>query len=225
MGDLADRLWYERAHWQAYPTAALAGVDEAGRGPLAGPVIAAALVMTPAAAEAGFAGPLHLLTDSKQLTAARREAFYDLLTTTPEIWIGVGWSHVAEIDERNILNATHLAMRRALLALPKLPDHALVDGLPVKGLPCESTAIVKGDAKSLLIAGASVIAKVLRDRRMQELDALYPGYLFSHNKGYGTNEHMLALLRLGPCPEHRRSFRPVQDALQTLPGLSLTGAS
>ena len=224
MAKWADRLWYERAHWQEYPAAALAGVDEAGRGPLAGPVVAAALLMTPAAAETGFAGPLRLLTDSKQLTSARREAFYELLIHTPDTWIGVGWSEATEIDERNILNATHLAMRRALLALPQRPEHALVDGLPVKGLPCESTAIVQGDAKSLLIAGASVIAKVLRDRRMQELDALYPGYLFSRNKGYGTNDHMLALLRLGPCPEHRRSFRPVQDALQTLPGLSLTGA-
>ena len=126
---------------------------------------------------------------------------------------------MAEIDELNILGATHLAMRRALLALPLLPDHALVDGLPVKGLPCDSTAIVQGDARSLLIAGASVIAKVLRDRRMRELDLLYPGYHFSRNKGYGTHEHVLALLRLGHCPEHRRSFRPVQDALQTLPGL------
>lgn len=219
MGEWADRLFYERAHWQAHPAAALAGVDEAGRGPLAGPVVAAALVMTPAAAEAGFAGPLRLLTDSKQLTAARREAFYELLTRATDTWIGVGWSEAAEIDERNILNATHLAMRRALLALPQQPEHALVDGLPVKGLPCESTAIVKGDAKSLLIAGASVIAKVLRDRRMLELDQRYPGYQFSRNKGYGTNEHMLALLRLGPCLEHRRSFRPVQDALQLFPGL------
>jgi len=199
-------------------------VDEAGRGPLAGPVVAAALVMTPAAAEAGFAGPLRDLNDSKQLTAARREAFYDALTHTPDAWIGVGWCDVAEIDDLNILCATHLAMRRALLDLPQLPDHALVDGLPVKGLPCDSTAIVKGDAKSLLIAGASVVAKVLRDRRMRELDQRYPGYHFGQNKGYGTHDHTLALLRLGPCPEHRRSFRPVQDALQALPGLANTEA-
>ena len=212
-----DRLLYERAHWQEHPASALAGVDEAGRGPLAGPVVAAALVMKPAAAEAGFSGPLRDLTDSKQLTPARRESFYDALTRTPDAWIGVGWCEAAEIDDLNILCATHLAMRRALLALPRLPDHALVDGLPVKGLPCESTAIVKGDAKSMLIAGASVVAKVLRDRRMQELDRLYPGYHFAKNKGYGTNDHMRALLHQGPCAEHRRSFRPVQDALQMLP--------
>jgi len=210
----AERLAFERAHWRVHPAAALAGVDEAGRGPLAGPVVAAALLMTPAAAEAGFAGTLCELTDSKQLTAARREAFYDLLTHMPEAWIGVGWCEASEIDELNILCATHLAMRRALLNLTRPPDHALIDGLPVKGLPCESTAIVKGDAKSLLIAGASVVAKVLRDRRMREIDQLYPGYRFSQHKGYGTNAHARALLRLGPCPEHRRSFRPVQDALQ-----------
>ena len=220
MDGFVDRLSFERAYWQQHAAATLAGVDEAGRGPLAGPVVAAALLMPPAAAEAGFAGPLRDLTDSKQLSAARRETFYDVLRGLPETFIGVGWCEVAEIDERNILNATHLAMRRALLALPQLPDHTLVDGLPVKGLPCDSTAIVKGDLKSLLIAGASVVAKVLRDRRMQELDRQYPGYHFGQNKGYGTNDHMLALLRLGPCPEHRRSFRPVQDALQALPGLT-----
>jgi ribonuclease HII len=215
----ADRLSYERAHWLAQPAATLAGVDEAGRGPLAGPVVAAALSMTPAAATAAFAGPLRDLTDSKQLSPARRERFYDLLTSLPDVWIGVGWCEAAEIDDLNILVATHRAMRRAVLALPRPPDHVLVDGLPVKGLPCTSTAIVQGDAKSLLIAGASVIAKVLRDRRMQELDQRYPGYEFASHKGYGTNAHMRALFRLGPCPEHRRSFRPVQDALQALPGL------
>ena len=177
--------------------------------------------MTPASAEAGFGGPLRDLTDSKQLTPSRRETFYDLLTHTAESWIGVGWCEVDEIDDLNILGATHLAMRRALLALPRLPDHALIDGLPVKGLPCASTAIVQGDAKSLLIAGASVVAKVLRDRRMRELDRLYPDYRFIQNKGYGTHDHILALTRLGPCPEHRRSFRPVRDALQALPGLAI----
>jgi ribonuclease HII len=196
-------------------------VDEAGRGPLAGPVVAAALVLSAEAAEAGFAGPLRDLTDSKQLTAARRDAFFAALSAMPGCRIGVGWCSAAEIDEHNILCATHLAMRRALLALPAPPAHALVDGLPVKGLPCESTAIVQGDARSLLVAGASVVAKVLRDRRMQELDRLYPGYGLDRNKGYGTNEHIRALLRLGPTPEHRRSFRPVQDALQTLPGMWL----
>jgi ribonuclease HII len=219
MDEWADRLSYEREYWLAHPAAALAGVDEAGRGPLAGPVVAAALWMTPTAATAGFTGALRDLTDSKQLSAARREAYYELLTAMPDAWIGVGWCEAAEIDELNILCATHLAMRRAVLALPQLPDHLLVDGLPVKGLPCAATAIVQGDAKSLLIAGASVVAKVLRDRRMQALDQRYPGYEFARNKGYGTNAHMRALFHQGPCPEHRRSFRPVQDAVQLLPGL------
>ena len=212
-------LAHERDYWRAHPGALLAGVDEAGRGPLAGPVTAAAVAMTPAAAEVYYAGPLRDLTDSKQLTAARRTAFHAFLAAAADVWIGVAWVEAAEIDEINILCATHLAMRRALLALPRLPDHALVDGLPVSGLPCGSTAIVQGDAKSLLVAAASVVAKVLRDRRMEELDRLYPGYHFARNKGYGTNDHVLALLRRGPCPEHRRSFRPVQDALQSLPGL------
>jgi ribonuclease HII len=219
MRESVDRLSFERAYWDGHPGHSLAGVDEAGRGPLAGPVVAAALTMPRKLAEDGFAGPLRDLTDSKQLTAARREAYYEVLTHTPGIAIGVGWCEAAEIDARNILRATHLAMQRALLALPHLPDHTLVDGLPVPGLPCASTAIVQGDARSLLIAGASVVAKVLRDRRMQELDRLYPGYHFAQNKGYGTHEHTLALLRLGACPEHRRSFRPVQDAVEGLPGL------
>ena len=219
MDDCGDRLSFERAFWREHPSAALAGVDEAGRGPLAGPVIAAALMMPPEVAEAGLAGDLRDLTDSKQLRASRRESFYEQLTSMPEVCMGVGWCSAAEIDDLNILCATHLAMRRAVQSLSKRPDHVLVDGLPVKGLPCDSTAIVKGDAKSLLIAGASVVAKVLRDRRMQELDQQYPGYGFGRHKGYGTHDHVCALLHLGPCPEHRRSFRPVQDALQMLPGM------
>jgi len=129
-----------------------------------------------------------------------------------------GWCSAREIDELNILAATHLAMRRALEALPALPALALVDGLPVKGLPCPSTAIVQGDAKSLLIAAASVVAKVTRDRYMLALHERYPLYGFDVNKGYGVNEHMAALFRHGSCPEHRHTFRPVQDADQKLPG-------
>jgi hypothetical protein len=119
----------------------------------------------------------------------------------------------------NILGATHLAMRRAVAALPLRADHVFVDGLPVAGFPCPSTAIIQGDAKSFLIAAASVVAKVLRDRHMEELAARYPQYGFASNKGYGVREHIAALFRHGPCPQHRRSFRPVQDALQFLPGL------
>lgn len=210
----------ERPWWRAFPGGVLAGVDEAGRGPLAGPVYAAAVALSPSAAERIYAGPLAGLTDSKQLSPARREAFYDIFSHTRELRIGVGRCSAAEIDELNILYATHLAMRRAVEALPVRADHVFVDGLPVKGLPCPSTAIIKGDAKSLLVAAASVVAKVLRDRYMIDLDARFPHYGFAANKGYGVQGHVAALFRYGPCPEHRRSFRPVQDALQFLPGLS-----
>jgi ribonuclease HII len=125
---------------------------------------------------------------------------------------------VSEIDGLNILRATHLAMARALESLSHLPDFALVDGLPVPGLPCRSQAIVRGDSRSLSIAAASIIAKVSRDRMMLELDSQYPGYEFARHKGYGTQIHMEALLKLGPCPAHRRSFRPVQEALRLRAG-------
>ena len=210
----------EHAFWRAGPGRLLAGVDEAGRGPLAGPVTAAAVTMPAELAEHEYAGALRGLTDSKQLSAARRAAFYACLRTQAGIGIGVGWADPAEIDELNILQATHLAMWRALQALPCLPDHALIDGLPVPGLPCPSTAIVQGDARSLLIAAASVVAKVLRDSHMDDLGRRYPVYGFERHRGYGTHEHVTALFRHGPCPEHRRSFRPVQDALQALPGLT-----
>jgi len=208
----------ERAWWRAFPDGLLAGVDEAGRGPLAGPVVAAAVAMAPAAAECFYAGPLAGLTDSKQLTPARRAAFFDFLSRAADTWLGVGWCSAAEIDDLNILCATHLAMGRALAALPLRPDHAFVDGLPVKGLPCPSTAIIGGDGKSLLVAAASVVAKVLRDRHMEELGTRHPEYGFASNKGYGAAGHIAALLRHGPCPEHRRSFRPVRDALQVQRG-------
>jgi len=170
--------------------------------------------MPPEVAEAGFLDAWEGLTDSKQLTAALRERFCSDLTAHVGVRIGVGWVSAAEVDELNVLYATYRAMARAVGALDILPDHALVDGLPVQGLPCSSTAIVRGDSRSLLIAAASVVAKVHRDRYMAELDHLYPGYGFAENKGYGTASHMEALLRMGPCPEHRRSFRPVAESLQ-----------
>jgi ribonuclease HII len=207
-------LAFERSYWRQHPGSGLAGVDEVGRGPLAGPVFAAAVLIPAEAAERYYRGPLRELTDSKRLSASRRDDFFAFLRGAADIRIGVGSSSVAEIDEADILAATHLAMRRAVLALPPpLPEHLLVDGLPVPGLPCSSTAIVRGDARSLLIAAASVVAKVMRDRHMVELHALYPAYSFAANKGYGSHAHVVALLRHGPCPVHRRSFRPVQDAL------------
>ena len=185
-----------------------------GRGPLAGPVYASAVVIAPADADSFLEGPLAGLTDSKKLTEAARERFCALLRSLPGVRIGIGSASVAEIDRLNILRATHLAMRRAVLDLgDPQPDHILVDGLPVKGLPSPSTAIVKGDAQSLLIAAASVVAKVTRDHLMAELDAEHPGYGFASNKGYGTAEHLAALQRLGVSPVHRRSFAPVADIL------------
>ena len=207
-------LAYEHTFWDKDPSAVLAGVDEVGRGPLAGPVYASAVVIASADADSFLEGPLAGLTDSKKLTEAKREHFHDLLRSLPGVRIGIGSASVAEIDSLNILRATHLAMRRAVLDLgDPSPDHVLVDGLPVRGLPCPSTAIVKGDAQSLLIAAASVVAKVTRDHLMAELDAQYPGYGFAANKGYGTAEHLEALRRLGVSPVHRRSFAPVADIL------------
>lgn len=213
-------LTYERAFWTVQPSVALAGVDEAGRGCLAGPVVAGAVTMSAELAGRLYAGELAELTDSKQLTAARRETFFGVLTGTPGVACATGWCSAKEIDVLNILAATHLAMRRAIENLPVKVGHALVDGLPVKGLPCPSTAIVQGDAKSFLIAAASVVAKVSRDCHMRKLHERYPQYGFDVNKGYGVNEHVAALFAHGSCAEHRHTFRPVQDADQRLPGFT-----
>ncbi len=204
-------LEFERAYWEAGVTR-LAGVDEAGRGPLAGPVAAAAVVFDRAFAEAERHGVLAGLTDSKRLSESQRERFNDVLCRSPHVHAAVGLAEPAEIDERNILRATHLAMRRALAGLPFVPERILVDGRPVPDLPAPSDAIVGGDGKSLSIAAASVVAKVARDRLMLKLDRLHPRYGFALHKGYGTRAHVRALLEYGPCPAHRRSFRPVREA-------------
>ena len=211
-------LRFERQMWEKTPGLVLAGVDEAGRGCLAGPVVAGAVSMPDELAERLYAGELAGLTDSKQLTALRREAFFEILSNTPGVALATGWCSAKEIDRFNILVATHRAMRRAVEGLPFKVDHVLVDGLPVKGLPCPSTAIVKGDAQSFLIAAASVAAKVSRDHYMVKLHAQYPQYGFAAHKGYGVHEHMAALFKYGSCPEHRHTFRPVQDVEQKLPG-------
>jgi ribonuclease HII len=183
----------------------VAGVDEAGRGPLAGPVVAAAVILPDDCAIEG-------LNDSKKLTAKKREHFHAMLTVRADIHWGIGQADVAEIDRLNILRATHLAMARAVAALPRKPDHALVDGLPVRGLTVPHTALVAGDTLSLSIAAASIIAKVTRDRLMTALDAEYPQYGFARHKGYGVREHLEALRSHGPSPVHRRSFQPVAQA-------------
>ena len=180
-------------------------MDEAGRGPLAGPVVAAAVILPD-----GFV--LDGLTDSKKVSAKKRESFHEALISDATVLWAAAEAVVEEIDRLNILRATHLAMARALQALPRDPDHALVDGLPVRGLPVEHTALVEGDSLSLSIAAASIIAKVTRDRLMVELDAEYPQYGFARHKGYGVKEHLEALRKHGPCPAHRRTFQPVAQA-------------
>lgn len=183
----------------------VAGVDEVGRGPLAGPVTAAAVILDANAIPDG-------LDDSKKLTARRREALYTEILATAQV--SVASASVAEIDKINILQASMLAMKRALAGLQTPPDFALIDGnrLPV-GLQCPAQPIVKGDQRSLSIAAASIIAKVTRDRLMVDLAQQFPGYSWETNVGYGTKAHLEALLRLGVTPHHRRSFKPVYNIL------------
>lgn len=207
-------LTYEYTQWALTPGIILVGVDEAGRGCLAGPVVAGAVYIPPARAEELYAGELAGLNDSKQLSPAQRDGFFEILTSVPDVAWATGQCSAAEVDTHNILVATHIAMRRAVEALPVIAGHVLVDGLPVKGLPCPSTAIIKGDGQSLLIAAASVVAKVSRDRMMLEMDRRYPGYGFAGHKGYGTKSHTQALLERGPTPIHRRTFRPVRDIVR-----------
>jgi ribonuclease HII len=187
-----------------------AGVDEAGRGPLAGPVVAAAVILDPRR-------PIEGLADSKALAPARREALAVEIRASSLAW-GLGWADAAEIDSLNILQATFLAMRRALAALATVPAHVVVDGNqvpPLTGLEfdCTIEAVVAGDASVPSISAASILAKCARDAHMIELDARHPGYGFAGHKGYPTAAHVAALRSLGPSPVHRRSFAPVQFCL------------
>jgi len=206
-----NRFAFERA-LLARGVVRIAGVDEAGRGPLAGPVVAAAVVFPPDLLEAGLPPELEGLNDSKQLSATRRESYFNALGRFRVIRFGLGVVSAEIIDRINILRATHQAMAEALAQLSPQPQHVLVDGLPVKALPHPQTAIVQGDARSVSIAAASVLAKVTRDRLMVEYDACYPQYGFARHKGYGTSGHLSALARFGPCPIHRRSFAPARLA-------------
>lgn len=175
------------------------GIDEAGRGPLAGPVVAAAVQVIPASFSVE-------VRDSKALSPRKRELAYEEILRT--CLVGVGQASVEEIDDLNILGATFLAMRRAVEALPMEPDFCLVDGsLTIPGLPWPQQAVVKGDQLSLSIAAASIVAKVERDRIMDYYHELYPIYNFGQNKGYPTKEHRAAIQQVGRCPVHRRSFR------------------
>lgn len=180
----------------------IAGIDEAGRGPLAGPVAAAAVILPK-----NFTCPG--LDDSKKISPKMRDRLYERLTNDPEIYWAVATAEREEIDRVNILRATHLAMRRAAEALVPIPAYCLIDGLPVNPFPLPHDAIVKGDGKSLSIAAASIIAKVTRDRIMREIDREFPQFGFAKHQGYGTKAHLEALRIHGPCRHHRLTFQPV----------------
>ncbi len=187
------------------PAQLVAGVDEVGRGPLAGDVVAAAVILDPQR-------PISGLADSKQLSEAQRERLYPLIIANARAW-AVARASVAEIDQLNILQASLLAMSRAVMALATQPDFVYVDGNRCPKWGYASEAVVKGDSRIAEIAAASIIAKVTRDRELVELDAVYPGYGLARHKGYPTKEHILALHQLGVTPIHRRSFAPVAQAL------------
>ena len=223
----AVSLDFERA---LPPGSTVMGIDEAGRGPLAGPVFAAAVSVPLAAAADLLTGPWAAINDSKKLSERRRDALAEVIKATPSCTWAVASASALEIDQLNILRATHLAMRRAALALashlggprscataqhpvPDSPFRILVDGLAVPTLPFPSQNVVKGDAKSLFIAAASILAKTSRDAYCREMETKFPGYGFAVHKGYPTAAHMEALNRLGPCPEHRQSFGPVAEAI------------
>jgi len=193
------------SRWRAEGFLRIAGIDEAGRGPLAGPVSAAAVILPE-----GYEHPI--LNDSKQLSEKRREAIYEEIISDPRIAWASAIVEAEEIDRINILRATHLAMARAYEKLVPRPDLALIDGRPVKSFPGEHRALVKGDTLSLSIAAASIIAKVERDRIMLDCATRFPGYGFERHKGYGTVTHLAALNGLGPCLIHRRSFAPVAQS-------------
>lgn len=191
----------------------IAGVDEAGRGPLVGAVVAAAVILDPQQ-------PIVGLNDSKKLSASKREQLAEQIKNRATAW-AVCSVEADEIDRINILQASLLAMKRAIESLPEAPDFALIDGNKLPQLDCEAAAIVKGDARVEAIAAASILAKVERDAQMQALHLSYPQYEFDRHKGYPTKAHMALLQRHGPCPQHRRSFAPVRRALLELAELDI----
>lgn len=192
------RLKWERSLWKKGANL-IAGIDEAGRGPLAGPVVAAAVIFPEKIK------PFDL-NDSKKLSPCQREKLYELIWDQA-MAVGIGYSNEKIIDEINILQATYRAMREAVASLPIIPDYILVDGREIPDLNIQQTAIVKGDGKCFSIAAASIIAKVTRDRLMIEYDRKYPDYNFAQHKGYPTKKHIQAILKHGECPIHRTSFK------------------
>jgi len=202
-----NRLSYECELWQKGLTL-VAGTDEAGCAPLAGPVTAAAVMFPCGWLETGLYRKLRGLDDSKQLTEEQREKFYSIITTCPETRYAIASVDVEMIDQINIRQAAWRAMNLALDQLNPRPEHVLVDGLRIKWLPYAQTSLVQGDCKSYSIAAASVLAKVTRDRLMRDLDKVYPAYGFAQHKGYPTPQHYAAITAHGPCAIHRRSFSP-----------------
>lgn len=202
-----NRLSHERELWQQGKTF-VAGVDEAGCGPLAGPVVAAAVVFPRNWLENGLHSKLRGLNDSKQLSTEQREKFFDIIQAHAEIRSAIATVDVEMIDRINIRQAAWRGMNQALDQLQPRPEHVLVDGLRIRWLPYPQTALVQGDCKSYSIAAASVLAKVTRDRMMREYDKQFPGYGFAEHKGYSTPQHYAAIEKLGPCAIHRRSFAP-----------------
>ena len=196
----------ERLRVQGYRL--IAGVDEVGRGPLAGPVVAAAVILP----YDGKPSWIRLVRDSKQLTPSQRESIFDRVLESG-IPFGVGSVSHEVIDERGIAPATRLAMRRAIEKLSTRPDYLLIDFMRLPGIRIPQKSVVDGDSLCLSIAAASIVAKVTRDRLMVEMDSQFPGYGLAQHKGYGTPEHLEALQRLGPCPIHRKTFTPVRDRL------------
>ncbi|MGV3772220.1 MAG: ribonuclease HII [Verrucomicrobiales bacterium] len=191
--------------------ARIAGADEAGRGPLAGPVVAAVVCFPPEWIEKGLPRRYYGLNDSKQLSLEERERFFQLITENSDIHYAISTISVEVIDSINILRASLRGMLEATLQLNPVPDHILVDGPHIFSVKHPQTPLIDGDAKSFTIAAASVLAKVTRDRLMKELHELYPDYGFAVHKGYSTPQHLEALKRLGPCPIHRRSFAPIRQ--------------
>ena len=208
-----DRFTYER-ECLANGYCFIAGIDEVGRGPLAGPVVASSAMFSSKVIKAGLPNSLKDVNDSKKLSEKKREHLFDVLNDFDGVDFGISIIESEEIDRINILQATHKAMSKSLKSLQHNPDHLLVDGRPVKSLGKSQSAIVKGDSLSYSIGAASIIAKVTRDRMMKKFDLKFPGYGFSSNKGYGTREHLNALNDLGPCSIHRLTFAPIRKDLQ-----------
>jgi len=222
LGSVAAKFWHRLAFecdlWQR-GFLQVAGVDEAGCGPLAGPVVAAAVIFPHHWLATGLPAKFRGLNDSKQLNEAEREKFFGRLQSHPEIRFAIATVDVATIDRINIRQAAWQAMAQALDQLQPRAEHVLVDGLRIKWLPYRQTPLVQGDARSYSVAAASVLAKVTRDRLMREFDAQFPNYGFAEHKGYATARHLAAIKEFGPCPIHRQSFAPFKPAAPAEPEL------